>query len=66
LLERLLGRVLDLLTILLSTGTLTGVSLVRDYDLVNEIFVVFTTKYGFRRFELGSSLTLVIQELELH
>jgi hypothetical protein len=58
--------VLDLLTILLCTGTLTGVSLVRDNDLVNEVFVVFTTEYGFRRFKLGSSLTLVIQELELH
>jgi len=58
--------VLNLLAVLLGACALTGIGLESDYDLVNQIFVVCTTKDGFRSFVFRSCLTLVIQEFELH
>ena len=66
LLERLLGRVLDLLAVFLGTCALTGIGLESDHDLVHQIFVVCATKHGLRGFVFRSSLALVIQEFELH
>src|SRR5574343_13694 len=66
LLERLLGGVLDLFTVFLGTGALTRIGLVGHHDLVDQGFVVFTTKHGLGGFHFGSGLTLVIQEFELH
>ena len=57
---------MNLFAILLGTGALTRVSLESHHDLVNQIFVVCTTKHGLGRFEFRSSLALVIQEFELH
>jgi hypothetical protein len=66
LLERLLGRVLDLFAVFLSASALTGVSLKSNNNLVNQIFVVSTAKNGFRRFKFRGRLTLFIQEIDLH
>jgi hypothetical protein len=54
--------VVNLFAILLGTGALTRVSLESHHDLVNQIFVVCTTKNGLGRFEFRSGLALVIQE----
>jgi len=39
---------------------------VKHHDLVNQIFVVFTTEHGFWCVVFRRSLTLVIQEFDLH
>ena len=57
---------LDLLTVFLSTCTLASVRLERHHNLVNQVFVVSTTKHSLGRVVFRRSLTLVIQEFELH
>src|SRR5262249_7787320 len=63
---RLLGRVLDLFTILLLAVTAASVSLVSNDDLVNEGFVVVTAEHFGRRGNAGADLTVVLEELEFH
>src|SRR6185369_13954597 len=66
LLERLLGRVMDLLAVLLGPRALAGIGLEGDDDLVHQVFVVFTAEHGFGRVVLRRGLALLVQEFELH
>jgi len=58
--------VTHLLAIFLRAGALTAIGTVGDDDLMDQIFVVLTIEHGLGHFHLGSRLTLVIQEFELH
>ena len=57
---------LDLLTVFLGTSALSRISLKCNYDLMNQILVVLTSKHGLRRVKFRSCLTLVIKEFKLH
>src|SRR5205085_7969603 len=64
--ERLLGRVLDHLAVLLGARALTGIRLESHDDLVHQSFVVFTAEHGLGSVDLRRGLALLVQEFELH
>jgi hypothetical protein len=66
LLERLGSGVTHLFTVLLGASALTCVGTVGSHQLVDQIFVEFTTEHSLGSFHLGSGLALFIQEFELH
>ena len=64
--ERLLGRVLDLLAVLLGARALAGIGLEGHDDLVHQRFVVVAAEHGVGGVELRRCLALLVQEFELH
>jgi len=64
--ERLLGGVLDLLTVFLSTGALAGIGLEGHHHLVHQGLVVFAAEHGVRHVHLGGGQTLFVEEIDLH
>ncbi|MNY36228.1 hypothetical protein D3C86_1707030 [compost metagenome] len=56
----------DLLAILLGARALACVGTVGDDQLMDQVFVVFTTEHSFGHIELRCCLALFIQEFELH
>ena len=55
---------MDLFAVLLGARALAGIGLECNDDLVNQVFVVFTTEHGLGRVVLRRGLALFVQEFE--